>query len=61
MATEKIALQAAGIAPADVDLAENPAGDLNAELNELFALSRDVDFTTITVPTFKELHINCCE
>jgi hypothetical protein len=61
MATEKTALQAAAIAPGELDPADNPAGDLEAELKQLFALSRDNDYTTITVPTFKELHINCCE
>lgn len=54
MITEKTA--------SDIDLTENPAGDLDAELDQLFALSAaDTGFTTITVPTTRIGHINCCE
>lgn len=49
-------------AASDVDLTENPAGDLDAELGQLFALSdSETGYTTITVPTTKFFHINCCE
>jgi hypothetical protein len=45
-----------------IDLIEKPAGDLEAELGQLFALSEeDTGYTTITVPTTKFFHINCCE
>lgn len=54
MITEKTA--------SDIDLAENPAGDLGAELDQLFALSEEeTGYTTITVPTTHILDINCCE
>lgn len=46
----------------DIDLTENPAGDLGAELDQLFALSEEeTGYTTITVPTTHILDINCCE
>ena len=49
-------------AASDIDLTENPAGDLNAELDQLFALSEEgTGYTTITVPTTKLFGINCCE
>ena len=51
-----------GKAASDIDLSGNPAGDLDAELGQLFVLSEDEnDFTTITVPTTKIFHIDCCE
>lgn len=46
----------------DIDLAENPAGDLDAELDQLFALSDDeTGYTTITVPSTHILDHLCCE
>jgi hypothetical protein len=49
-------------AASEFELAENPAGDLDAELGQLFALSEEeTGYTTITVPTTKFFHINCCE
>jgi hypothetical protein len=46
----------------DIGRTENPAGDLDAELDQLFALSEeDTGYTTITVPTTKPGGINCCE
>ena len=45
-----------------IDLMEKPAGDLDAELDQLFALSDEATgYTTITVPTTKILTIDCCE
>lgn len=49
-------------AVSDIDLPENPAGDLAAELDQLFALSEgETGYTTITVPTTKISNIDCCE
>lgn len=49
-------------AASDTDLMQNPAGDLDAELDQLFTLSdQETGYTTITVPTTKIFNIDCCE
>lgn len=49
-------------AAGDIDLTANPAGDLNAELDQLFALSEgQAGYTTITVPSTQIYHDLCCE
>jgi hypothetical protein len=49
-------------AASEIDVMENPAGDLDAELGQLFALSEgDIGYTTITVPTTHWYTFSCCE
>jgi hypothetical protein len=49
-------------AASHIDLTENPAGDLNAELDQLFVLSDEENgYTTITVPSTHILDNYCCE